>query len=79
MQAKYYLAAQTAMSELKAAVLGVVLSGPEEGMRNVEIGRALGIYGGHKGHQGHISRVCLQRLQEEVLLKQLDNKLWTRS
>ena len=50
-----YSLAQSAMADLKAAVRTVLLYSPDEGMKNAEIGRTLGIYSGHVEHEGHIS------------------------
>ena len=40
------------------------------GLKNAQIGRALGIYSGHVGHEGHISRTVLAMLEAEGLLRQ---------
>ena len=73
-----YLLAQRAIADLKAAVLSVIEQGPKEGLTNAEIGRSLGIYAGHVGHEGHISRTLLSMLEGEGLIKQdSESKRWT--
>lgn len=72
-----YRRAQLAMAELKAAVLAVVIKGGPEGVRNVDVGKTLGIYGGHVGHVGHISRTLLEILQNEGLVEQVE-KRWRK-
>lgn len=72
-----YQMAQGAMAELKSAVVNLLLFGPSDGLSNAEIGRKLGIYGGHKGHEGHISRTLLHQLEEEGVVQQgEDTKNW---
>lgn len=72
-----YALAQMAMAQLKAAVYGTLYHGPSSGLTNSEIGRTLGIYGGHVGHVGHISRVILAHLEEEgVAAQDPDSKKW---
>jgi|GEM_PF-1013548 len=68
--AEMYAAAQRAMADLKAAVYSVLASAPGRGLTNAEIGRALGIYAGHIGHEGHISRTILSFLESEGVAKQ---------
>ena len=65
-----YVQAQHAIAELKSAVLGVVVSAGKSGLKNAQIGRALGIYAGHVKHEGHISRTVLAMLESEGLLRQ---------
>ena len=73
-----YLIAQTAIANLKASVRLVLERGPSEGMTNAEIGRTLGIYTGHKGHEGHVSRTLLSALEAEGVAKQdKTSKRWT--
>jgi hypothetical protein len=69
MQSEPYRRAQAAMAELKAAVLAL-LEGQSGGLTNAVIGRSLGIYGGHKGHEGHISRTVLAMLESEGVVEQ---------
>ncbi|HEX5237291.1 MAG TPA: hypothetical protein VFW39_02355 [Sphingomicrobium sp.] len=64
-----------ALAELKAAVLSLLERTPS-GATNAAIGRSLGIYGGHKGHEGHISRTVLAMLEGEGVVQQ-DGKDWT--
>ena len=59
---------------LKSAVRTVLESAPEEGLRNVDIGKSLGIY---MGHVGHISRTLLAMLDDEGVAEQHGKeKLW---
>ncbi len=70
--------AQRAIADLKAAVYLLMKNGPESGLRNSDIGRALGIYTGHVEHEGHISRTLLAIMEKEgVVLQNPDTKLWT--
>ena len=72
-----YATAQTAIANLKAAVRTVLENGPSEGLRNVDIGKRLGIYMGHVDHVGHISRTILAMLEAEGVAEQLpDGKAW---
>lgn len=73
-----YRRAQSALADLKAAIHQVVLEGPAEGMTNAEIGRTLGIYTGHIGHEGHIPRALLSLMEQEGVVEQIrDTKRWT--
>ena len=65
-----YLKAQTALAALKASVRTVLLYGPQDGMKNAEIGRTLGIYSGHVDHEGHISRTILALMEREGVVEQ---------
>lgn len=47
-----------------------IVDGSEKGLTNAEIGRKLGIYMGHKGHEGHISRTILSLLEEDGMVCQ---------
>ena len=60
-----YARAQRALVNLKEAVYETIVDGPENGLTNAEVGRMLGIYMGHKGHEGHISRTILSLLEDE--------------
>lgn len=72
-----YLRAQRALADLKAAVHAVLAAAPSEGVTNAQLGRALGIYGGHKGHEGHISRTVLGMLEAEgVAAQDPTTKAW---
>jgi DNA-binding IclR family transcriptional regulator len=73
-----YPLAQHAIADLKTAVLKTIRNGPPEGMANVEIGKTLGIYTGHVGHEGHIPRTILAMLEDEGVVEQDDeSKRWT--
>lgn len=73
-----YHRAQVAMAEMKAAVHDLLLAAPPQGLTNAEIGRSLGIYGGHVGHEGHISRTILALLESEGVAHQsAADKHWT--
>lgn len=72
-----YSKAQVAMATLKSLVRQVVESGPEDGLKNAEIGRVLGIYSGHVEHEGHISRTLLGMLEAEgVVVQETSTKRW---
>jgi hypothetical protein len=64
-----YHTAQSALADLKASV-HFVLANCSDGLTNVQIGRTLGIYGGHVGHEGHISRTLLALLESEGVAEQ---------
>lgn len=73
-----YRSAQMAMADLKASVLSLLAASAPRSLSNAEIGRSLGIYGGHEGHEGHISRTVLATLESEGLVEQnLADKRWT--
>lgn len=73
-----YARAQVAMAELKAAVYEILAQAPSGGLTNVQIGRTLGIYTGHVGHEGHISRTILALLEKEgVAVQDKDKKGWS--
>jgi hypothetical protein len=65
-----YHLAQRAMADLKAAVHAVLSGAGADGLTNAQIGRMLGIYGGHVGHEGHISRTLLAMLAGEGVAEQ---------
>lgn len=68
---------QRAMADLKTAVVMVLREIPESGLTNAEIGRYLGIYAGHKGHEGHIPRTLLALLEGEgVVIQDPGSKEW---
>jgi len=72
-----YRIAQRAMVDIKSAVYFMVSLGPPEGYSNADIGRKLGIYAGHVGHEGHISRTILGLLETEgMLLQDSKSKKW---
>lgn len=73
-----YLSAQTALVQLKAAVRQVLSEAEPDGLRNADIGRALGIYMGHVEHEGHIPRTLLALMEAEGVVEQdKSTKLWT--
>ena len=73
-----YHLAQRAMADLKSAVHLVLVQGPASGLTNAQVGRTLGIYGGHVGHEGHVSRVLLAELEGEGVAQQDPaSKRWT--
>lgn len=72
-----YPIAQEAMSKLRSSVYMLLKQAPDEGMKNSEIGRALGIYSGHVGHEGHISRTILALMEAEGVVEQIaETKCW---
>lgn len=76
-QSNAYRMAQEAMTYLKAAVYDVLTEAPTDGLTNAQIGRSLGIYMGHVGHQGHISRTVLGLMQaEEVVAQDPTSRRW---
>lgn len=73
-----YRLAQRAIADLKAAVLSYVQRHSALGVRNADVGKALGIYFGHEGHVGHVSRAVLALLAQEGLIRQnSETKQWT--
>jgi hypothetical protein len=75
-ESELFLVAQKGLAELKSAVFGYLKLYPDRGLTNVEIGRSLGIYGGHVGHEGHVSRLALELLKADGLVEQLGDKTW---
>ena len=71
-----YETAQHAIAMLKSAVYGLLLDAGPEGLRNVDIGKSLGIHAGHARHTGHIPRVLLAIMEGEGVVVQ-DGKLWS--
>lgn len=65
-----YLRAQDALALLKSAIHSLLLSYHPDGLKNVEIGKTLGIYQGHIGHEGHISRTILSLMENEGTINQ---------
>ena len=74
-----YLLAQRALADLKAAIHMTLKNGPREGLRNADVGRLLGIYAGHEGHEGHIPRTLLAFMEKEGVVEQSDKMLWKLS
>lgn len=73
-----YKLAQKALAEIKTAIYQVLINAPEEGLRNADIGRILGIGYGHSGrHQDHIPRVLLEIMTTEgVVIQNEKTKKW---
>ena len=73
-----YRIAQKAVADMKAAIVMLLRErDTAQGLRNVDIGRRLGIYAGHKGHEGHISRTLLALLESDGIVTQdADTKRW---
>lgn len=75
--ANAYQLAQNALADLKSEILLILNSAPEGGIRNADIGRTLGIYHGHVGHEGHIPRAILALMENEGTVEQdPETKLW---
>ena len=66
-----YGRAQEGIRLLKVAIHELLEMAPEEGLTNAQIGRALGIYGGHVEHEGHISRSLLEQMKNEQVVEQI--------
>lgn len=72
-----YRLAQRAMADLKGAVYLAVRYSGSQGIRNADIGRALGIYTGHEKHEGHIPRTLLALMEAEgVVFQDPSSKRW---
>ena len=72
-----YSIAQTAIAELKTAIYMILEDSKADGMTNAEIGRTLGIYQGHIGHEGHMPRTLLALMEHEEVVEQIsENKKW---
>jgi hypothetical protein len=72
-----YERAQKAIAELKGSIYEILLKTGEQGLSNAQIGRSLGIYAGHIGHQGHIPRTMLALMENEGVVEQIeDTKRW---
>jgi len=74
--ANAYAMSQRAIADLKAAVYQVLLEAGTDGLRNVDIGKGLGIYTGHVEHVGHISRTLLGLMEAEGVVEQDSEKVW---
>lgn len=75
-----YEKAQLAITQLKGAIHELLETGPDSGLRNADIGRALGIYAGHQGHEGHVPRTILAIMEREgVVLQDSGTKCWRLS
>lgn len=72
-----YVLAQDAMAKLREAVHILLADSGNEGLSNAQIGRSLGIYSGHVGHEGHISRTILALMEAEgVVSQEAATKRW---
>ena len=72
-----YHKAQKGMTYLKSAIYVLLSNAPKEGLSNANIGRTLGIYSGHIGHEGHIPRTLLAIMEDEGIVEQnSSNKKW---
>ena len=72
-----YADAQRAMATLKSAVYNTLLNASPEGLRNVDIGKSLGIHAGHVRHEGHIPRTLLAIMESEGVVEQdPETSLW---
>lgn len=72
-----YQNAQGAIVALKAAIYDLLLKFPS-GLKNAQIGRTLGIYEGHVGHEGHIPRTLLSMMEAEGVVEQNpETKCWS--
>jgi DNA-binding IclR family transcriptional regulator len=69
MTSAYHLA-QQAIADLKSAIHQLLSEAGETGLTNAEIGRTLGIYTGHVGHEGHIPRTLLAVMEAEGVVSQ---------
>jgi len=77
MNPELYTRAQRALAELKGVVFELITDSAK-GISNAEIGRQLGIYGGHSGQAGHISRTILELLEkDEIVHQDAKTKLWS--
>ena len=66
------------MAMLKSAVYDILLDSGPEGVRNVDVGRALGINLGHDKHEGHIQRTLLRLMEDKGVVSQdEESKLWS--
>ena len=73
-----YHRAQQAIADLKAAIHQLLTLAADPGLTNAEIGRTLGIYTGHVGHEGHIPRTLLAVMEAEgVVCQDAASKRWT--
>lgn len=72
-----YMLAQDALGKLRGAVHLLLVTDGSEGLSNAQIGRSLGIYSGHVGHEGHISRTILALMEAEGVVRQdAKTKCW---
>lgn len=72
-----YSLAQQAMQLLRIAIYKSLEASPDEGLRNSELGRVLGVYMGHAGHQGHVTRTVLALMENEgAVVQDPENRKW---
>ena len=72
-----YHLAQQGLTNLKVAIHKLLEGAPPEGLTNAAIGRTLGIYAGHIGHEGHVPRTLLAIMENEGAVEQdKDSKRW---
>lgn len=72
-----YSLAQQAMQLLRIAIYKSLEASPDDGLRNSELGRSLGIYMGHAGHQGHVTRTVLALMENEgAVVQDPDSRKW---
>lgn len=72
-----YVLAQDAMAKLREAIHILLAESGTVGLSNAQIGRSLGIYSGHVGHEGHISRTILALMEAEgVAVQDSATKRW---
>ena len=72
-----YFLAQKSISMLKTSVLIILEQAGNKGLRNVDIGKKLGIYTVHKGHEGHIPRAILDIMEKDGTVEQdEESKIW---
>ena len=64
-------------SGIEGAVFEKLSDAAVDGLTNVQLGRSLGIYPGHVGHEGHVSRTILALMENDGLVEQNpENKRW---
>lgn len=76
-----YRLAKMGEMQIKAAVLLCLRKAGPDGLRLCDVGRRTGMYAGYRtknGGQefGHLVRVILERLMEEGLVAQREDKTW---
>src|SRR5262245_2448291 len=72
-----YQMEQDVMALLKSAVHHALALVEDAGITNAELGRMLGIYHGHIGHEGHIPRTLLAIMEAEgVVVQDKASKRW---
>jgi len=64
-----YNRVQRAITEIESAIFELLRMYPG-GLTNAEIGRYLGIYFGHDGHEGHVSRSILALMEKKGVVQQ---------